>query len=43
MKNVLNILLVTKKGEIVKRLCIILPQMSEYMKTLSMEAQTCLF
>ena len=32
-----------KKGEIVKRLCIILPQMSGYMKTLSMEAQTCLF
>ena len=29
---VLNILLVTKKGEIAKQLCIILPQMRGYIK-----------
>ena len=32
MMMVLNILLVTKKGEIVKPLCIILPQMAGYIK-----------
>ena len=32
-----------QEGEIVKPLCIILPQMSGYIKYLKMEVKTCLF
>ena len=37
----LNILLVAKKGEIVKPLCIILPQMIGYIKYFENGGKTC--